>query len=879
MNDPKSARCRDPYLLLALLIALIAALPLLIGPGIVNTRAGGDAPFLLQRVQGIAQNLRTGNLPARWMADGAHGLGYPAYVFYAALPYYIAALLSELGLGVLWGLKLTQTLAFALAGVATYGLARELGARRTGALLASAVYSTAPFHLVNVYVRGDSLSEFFAMALFPTLLWLLRRLASRPTAGRCAALAAAYAALVLSHNISALLFSPLLGIWLLGEVFVRPREGRWRRLLWGGSALGLGLLLSAWFWMPALRETSLVQLGDQTSGYFHFAGHFRGLDLLQPRLIHSYRIDGDHDPFSMGCVQTVIMGLGLIAVIWGALRRRRLAWEDALLALTLLGATWLITPTSRWIWEHVPLLDYTQFPWRWLSIQALAGALLVPRIETLWREHRADHLIALGGSALVLLAGLAGLHIDRLPLQTGDITPERLMLYETYSGNIGSTVRHEYLPSEMIPRPHTSGVQLEGGAKPTPLALEGTLVSAAQGEQTPESEHWRITVSERALLAFHTTFYPGWEATVDGVPQGVEPLPGLGLIGLRLEPGEHDVRLHYEGTRTQCVARLLSLLALVGWLGLLVWTGVARPASRTWLIAGSLAVILLFAVPRLTPRAAPAPSEGQGVWLMDWVRAPYWHLEPEGVRFDDLALLAGGIEAVNVEPGETQELQLRWRAADPEAIVTLELLPATAHLYRPAPVWVRVSQPLDATELSLPVALPDDLPPGLYVLRLSVDRAGEELDPETAQGVAMDRLIVGVLQCVGERVASGSEPMIAQYGPPESSPVLALLSAEADIQEDRVEVALDWRSERQAPLNYYLSLRLLDAEGAVIASRDLPPLLGGYPTSLWQPGELLRDRIRLDIEPEAAKELAALEIVLYDRLSMAGAGTARVPLP
>jgi len=90
---------------------------------------------------------------------------------------------------------------------------------------------------------------------------------------------------------------------------------------------------------------------------------------------------------------------------------------------------------------------------------------------------------------------------------------------------------------------------------------------------------------------------------------------------------------------------------------------------------------------------------------------------------------------------------------------------------------------------------------------------------------------------------------------------------------------LAWRCERQVPLNYLQSVRLLDAQDAVIADRDMPPFLGGYPTSLWHPGELLSDRVRIDMDPAQADAIVALEVVLYDRLTMDQAGSVRVTLP
>ncbi len=37
----------------------------------------------------------------------------------------------------------------------------------------------------------------------------------------------------------------------------------------------------------------------------------------------------------------------------------------------------MITPLSKPLWDTLPLLSYTQFPWRFLSIQALFTSLAI----------------------------------------------------------------------------------------------------------------------------------------------------------------------------------------------------------------------------------------------------------------------------------------------------------------------------------------------------------------------------------------------------------------------------------------------------------------------------------------------------------------------
>ena len=123
--------------------------------------------FLLQRLHQMIVNLDAGVFPVRWMPDAAYGLGYPFFNHYSALPFYLASFFGLLGLDFLTALKLTQTLGFLIAALAMYGWVLRLWGNRAAAWLAAIAYTVAPFHVVNVYVRGDSLSEFFAFIFYP----------------------------------------------------------------------------------------------------------------------------------------------------------------------------------------------------------------------------------------------------------------------------------------------------------------------------------------------------------------------------------------------------------------------------------------------------------------------------------------------------------------------------------------------------------------------------------------------------------------------------------------------------------------------------------------------------------------------------------------
>ena len=207
--------------------------------------------------------------------------------------------------------------------------------------------------------------------------------------------AGAYAALICSHNLSALIFSPFALLYPLGllagsgpEAARQPQGTRIRMLATCYLALGCGLLLSAWVWGPALAETGFAQTATLTGDYFHYSRHFRTANLVQGGLFFDYSVTpGSASPFAMGLVQAVLALCGLITLFVRAGRGFRPSGRhgrrEGFLLLGLLVSTWMITPLSKLLWDRLPLLPMVQFPWRFLSVQALFAAAvlaaLVPR--------------------------------------------------------------------------------------------------------------------------------------------------------------------------------------------------------------------------------------------------------------------------------------------------------------------------------------------------------------------------------------------------------------------------------------------------------------------------------------------------------------------
>jgi hypothetical protein len=861
---------------LALALSLLAAIPLWAGEGMVYTRAGGDSPFLLQRVYEMAQALADGPLPVRWMPSANLGLGYPAYNYYAALPYYLAAVLHLAGLGIIASIQVTQALGFALGGLAAYGLARALGLRRPAAVAAVGFFTFAPFHLVNVYVRGDSLSEFWAMGLVMACLWAVALLRRRPDAGRALLLAAAYAALVLAHNITALLASPLIGLVLLASLW--RRERRAALALYAVGALVLGLALSAWFWAPALAERGLVQLAEQTTGYFDFRGHFRGANLVQPSLAFDYGVGADGGAFRMGLVQALLVALSLLAV---AVRWRRVQSRPIWCAygLGVVASTLLITPLTTVLWERLPLLAYAQFPWRLLGVQAALAAPLVGLLADLQPGRRTRLLLAAALVTAMGVASLIDLHPDRLPLTEGDVTAERLWLFEGYSGNIGGTVRAEYLPAALVPRYYTSPQLLAREAFVGPWPLGGAAMAAEPLAHHAAAQTWRVILEAPERLVFPVAAFEGWGATIDGALAEIVALPGLGLIGLDVQAGEHVITLSLGRTPVRRAAEIATLTGVGVWLAIGVWWATRR--RRRAVMSMAAGVLLGAAGAWALGRPLPGPVADQhiGPLVMDMGSYPYLHHEPDGLRIGSTTLLEYAYNADTLTPGDDLAIDLAWLRPAPGEIVQLRLMGLSSHLHDQSVEWVEELSAIDATQTRVTLRLPDDLPPGVYVPRVGIKRGGESLAIENVRGTLQSRTCLKPIWVLPRAASPEMAAPLAEYGDPHALPTLTLVQAATErIKGHGLELALQWRVRQTPRQNYAISVRYLHADGSTVESLDLAPLSPDYPTGLWRQGEAVTTRLRVVVGRDEVEPGDRWEIVLYDRVTLASIGAGLVPV-
>ena len=300
----------------ALALLTLPFLVPLLRPGWVQSHEGLSYP--VRQVE-LLRCWQDGLWSARWFPDLNYGQGYPFLCFYAPLVFFTAGLGQLAGATPDAALKIPLVLSILAGAAGAYRIAR-LGTGPAGAFVAAALFTYAPYRVRDVFIRGD-VAEFLAMGLLPWALWAVLRLREDPRAGRVPAVALAGAAAILSHNILGM----LTGIAMAGSAaVVSARAPAGRRLRTGlvAAAGGAGaLLLTAFFWLPALHERQFVRIDVLTSGPFDLSrwfvapldffarGKFPGISQELPM------------SFELGWATLLALGIGAVSLV-----RRRNPW-------------------------------------------------------------------------------------------------------------------------------------------------------------------------------------------------------------------------------------------------------------------------------------------------------------------------------------------------------------------------------------------------------------------------------------------------------------------------------------------------------------------------------------------------------------------------
>lgn len=527
-------------IVIVVLLGLLAGRTLL-GPGYFNMH---DDLQMMRQLE-MEKCFLDLQIPCRWVPDMGYGFGFPLFNFYPPLPYLVGEIFRLVGFSFVTSVKLLFVLAFVASGLTMYFLAREFFGK-VGGLISSAFYIWAPYHAVDVYVRG-AMNEAWALIWFPLILWSAYRAIVDKSANKwLILLSLSFFGLFTSHNLMVLIFTPFFGLWCLGWIV---KEKAYKKIvpLFLAGLLSFGL--AAFFTLPVIFESGLVHTGTLVEGYYEYVAHFATIKQLLFSRFWGYGpsvwLEGDGMSFQIGQIHWILTLVVIVLAVGRFIKNRRL--DDASLIVIfffIIGwfSAFMAHSRSTFIWNSIAPLKFVQFPWRFLTLVILSFSLV------------AGYLAKLSKLSIALVVIL-------ILFNWNYFLPEH--------GKLGALTDKEKFSGAAWELQQTAGIYdyLPNDAKEAPKEPRKTLadIVGGVGEVIEEKSgtNWAsfgVNLASEGVVRINIFKFAGWKVFVDGglVRSSIDN-DNWGRMHINVPQGEHKITARMYDTWPRTIGNIISL--------------------------------------------------------------------------------------------------------------------------------------------------------------------------------------------------------------------------------------------------------------------------------------------------------------------------------
>jgi hypothetical protein len=323
----------------------------------------------------------------------------------------------------------------------------------------------------------------------------------------------------------------------------------WQPLMRGSAGMALGLGVAAFYIVPATFEQRWANIAQALSFGLIPSQNFLFTQINDP----------EHNAFNwiaswLAIMLMSITGLAAQTSRKGSSERGAQAekWRAAL--LVLYGAASLLMFRVSWVfWDYLPKLRFVQFPWRWMSILALAMACFLAsaaakRLGWLW--------IA---AMLVISFGCARYMVQHTWWDPGDIPTLR----EAALRGDGFEGTDEYDPQgddrSNLPRnaPQVQVLPSEGQRG------SGVAARVRVDHWTTDEKQIRITSRDAQHVALRLLNYPAWRVQVNGKVVQTERAEDYDQMIVAVPGGSSEIRVTMVRTLDRVAGMVLTCLSLI----------------------------------------------------------------------------------------------------------------------------------------------------------------------------------------------------------------------------------------------------------------------------------------------------------------------------
>ena len=529
-------------------VGLVIAFPLILW-GLPFISDDGAWHYIYFR--GFSDQLFSGELYPRWIAELNLGLGSPTFFFYPPVAYYITSLFRLIPVDAWHQLGLTMGLSIPASGLIAFAWMRKF-TTEGASFLASILYMLLPYRMLDAFGRGAE-AEALTFVWMPLVMLSIFRTV-RGSKVAFFGMAMGFALMLGTHLPSTMIFAPV----ALGYAVIDPGDfSRTRALLITIAALLLGATISAAYLLPAIAMQNLVNFELMKQGLFSYDLYFVGPGLkVQGALRYFWLI-----------VQPGLL-LVLLLLSWRELKKPNrviLVFWMVVAFGSIFMMLWISVP----IWQLLVPLQTLQFPWRFNLLLTLAVppvfALAWPRIQDLSKWKR--NLIM--GYAVLLTA-----------IWTIDV-PSRIYgsYFKPQSEGRRLDERHRAVDLKadwkaFWPKtvPNEAGEDLE--ALVTNISAPNGVIPFARfasGEgsveiagQQPRRVQLAVMAKTTGKIEYSQFYFEGMKAEIAGESRQLNTTPSnLGLVNVDVPVGNYKLEITLAKTMPEIAGETISIISIL----------------------------------------------------------------------------------------------------------------------------------------------------------------------------------------------------------------------------------------------------------------------------------------------------------------------------
>lgn len=504
----------------------------------------------VQRVFEMKKSLSDGIFPVRWVEDLGYGFGYPIFNFYAPLAYYVGGFLSLSGFDALIATKIMLGLGIILSGITMFYLAKEFWGK-IGGVVSGTLYLFAPYHALNIFVRGD-FAEIWAYAFIPLVFLGIYKI-TRAGANYLWVIISAlsFAAIIISHNLTAMMITPFIIIYAL-VLIISSKNNRQLAIRYLPFAI-LGLSISAFYWLPALSEMKYTNVISQIGGGADFRDHF----VCLPQLWESLWGFGGSVPgcadglsFRIGKIHLIIASFSLIVLLLIWKKQKNVSNTGLFFIISFLASIFLMLEVSKPVWEAIPYMAYFQYPWRFLALTSFTVSFLAGAVIVLSKSKINSLLL---GSVLIAATLFinAKLFVPQYikNVKADDFVNQSHLRWRT------SKISDEYMPKNFA-KPNN-----ENEIPDSKFTVENKEVKIKMLDDKARHFSAKITSGQNSSVIINLAYFPAWHTYLDN-----SEIPYIIFnkgLKVTIPKGEHVLSVKFIQTPIEKFADLLSLAGVI----------------------------------------------------------------------------------------------------------------------------------------------------------------------------------------------------------------------------------------------------------------------------------------------------------------------------